>query len=326
MSRGIREDVKSELIATAEKSCCAYPFLSGAIRGAGELSFTLKGFALEFRLTDERFAEKLKTIVNSVLNESFIVEKTLIDVGYGRNKEEYFTLRIPAEPAEGLLEKCGIVKNRCELLDYIPENIIKKNCCKRAYLRGLYLSCGSLTVPDEINEWTVKKTRGGYSVVFNLNSGLVLNSVIDLLAQCAQIDREKILVRKDGSVIYVKNSSAVSSILAAMGSATGVLGLEEIMLERQMKNDLNRAQNFDMANINKLLGASMKQCEDIRLIEDNIGLDSLPDALAETCRIRTEYPDLNLEELGKKFNPPKSKSCINHRLRKIAEIADGYRK
>ena len=99
------------------------------------------------------------------------------------------------------------------------------------------------------------------------------------------------------------------------------MSLQEIVLERQMKNNINRANNFDLANIDKSVNASEKQINDIKYIDGKIGIDSLPPALAETCRMRLAYPDVGLEALGALFEPPISKSCINHRMRKLASIA-----
>lgn len=326
MNVGIYKKVTAELAALEEKPCCIRAFLSGAIRGAGELIFTVNGFALEFRHTDEGFVNKLSKLITVLCEEQFDVETTEIDMGDYRGKDRYFVLRLPSESAAALLSECNIVKNKCELVASVPRELIGKKCCQRAYLRGLFLSCGHLNLPMTGDLSDAKKTKGGYSVTFNLNSDMVIDRVRRLLAKCADIDEGKVHLREGANVLYIKTADAVSATLAALGSQTGVLAIEGIMAERQLKNDLNRKMNFDIANIDKQLSAGMKQCRDIKLIEDEIGLAAIPEPLREVCIIRLENPEANLEELGRMCNPPLSKSCINHRLRKIAQIADEYKK
>ena len=321
MRKTVSEVVRRDIVDRKEKSCCKTAFLSGAIRGAGELSFTLKGFALSFRHTDKSFIDKVCALVNELTGESFIAETSYVDLGFA--KGDYVTLAIPAEVASTVLESCCIVRNRIELVDELPAELVGKRCCKGAYLRGLFLSCGYLGVPDEISDWHGGKTRSGYSLEFNLNSDIVLSGIKKLIAKAAQLEEGKILVKKRGSGLYIKNADSVGAVIAALGSNGGVLALNGIIAERQMKNDVNRANNFDLANIDKSLSASEKQLKMIELIEETIGIDNLPKALGETCRMKQKYPNAGLEELGKLFEPPVSKSCINHRMRKLGEIADG---
>lgn len=320
MSRAIYEEIKSELICYEEKSCCEYAFISGAIRGAGELNFTMKGFSLTFRHTEQGLMDKIRDMVNRLYLENLTTEKTYIDMGYA--KGDFYTLSIPVEIAAELLEKCGVVRNRCELIDVLPTELTGRICCKKAYLRGLFLSCGYLAVPEEISDWHGGKTKSGYSLEFNLNSDIVIKSVIRLIIKAAKLEEKSVLTRKKGSVVYIKNAEAIVAVLTAMGSAVGVLKFHEIMAERQMKNDVNRANNFDLANIDKALSASEKQISDIEKLDREIGIDNLPFALAETCRMRLAYPDAGLAELGSKFTPPIGKSCINHRMRKLAAMAN----
>ena len=319
MSRKVFDEVRRELLAQEEKGCCARAFLSGAIRGAGELGFTFKGFALIFRHFDREFVEKLCRVVNELAGENFVVEKTYVDSGL--TKGDVYELSVPAETSVGLLEECEIVRSRCELVTRLPQSIVGKKCCRRAYLGGLFLSCGYLGVPDQISDWRGGKSRCGYSLEFKLNSDIVIEPIKRLLERTAILEENTVFTRKRGSVIYIKSAEAISRVLVAMGSNSGVLALQEIITERQMKNDVNRANNFDLANIDKSLGASERQLRDIKRIDGTIGVDALPPALAETCRMRLAYPDVGLEELGRLFDPPVSKSCINHRMRKLSSIA-----
>ncbi len=323
MSRKIIDEVKRELLAEEIGGCCSYAFLSGAIRGAGELGFTFKGFALTFRHDDRAFVEKISSVIEKTFGEKFIVEETYIDMAI--KKGTTYVLAIPAETAVGILERCEIVRSRCELVSTLPRTLVGRKCCQKAYLAGLFLSCGYLGVPDQINEWTGGKSRCGYSLEYKLNSDIIMEPIKKLIKKAAFLEDNSVLTRKRGSVIYVKNAEAIAKVLTATGSNVGVMSLQEIVLERQMKNRINRVNNFDLANIDKSVNASEKQINDIKYIDRKIGIDSLPPALAETCRMRLAYPDAGLEELGKAFDPPISKSCINHRMRKLASIATEIR-
>lgn len=319
MSKKVFDEVRKELLSLDISDCCVRAFLSGAIRGAGELSFTFKGFALTFRHDDREFVAKLADLINAMYNESFSVEETYIDMAI--KKGTTFVLSIPAETAVGLLEECEIVRSRCELVTTLPRTLIGKKCCGKAYLAGLFLSCGYLGVPDQIDVWRGGKSRCGYSLEYKLNSDIVLEPIKRLIEKTAYIEPDSVFTRKRGSIIYVKSAEAITKLLVATGSTAGALALQEIVLERQMKNDVNRANNFDLANIDKALSASEKQIDDIKYIDAKIGIDSLPPALAETCKMRLANPYVGLEALGKMFEPPVSKSCINHRMRKLASLA-----
>ncbi len=313
------DEVKKELLAADIDETVAYSFLSGAIRGAGELSFTTKGFALTFRHSDREFAEKILCALSKICDEKFKVEETYRDIAIVKKTE--YVVAIPCEYAVDILERCEIVRSRCELVTTLPPSICGKSTQRKAYLKGLFLSCGYLGVPEEINDWRGGKSKGGYLLEFKLNSAIVMEPIKKLLEKTAMLNSGTALTRNRGSVLYVKKADAISRILVAMGSNSGVLYLQEIITERQFKNDVNRANNFDLANIDKTVSASERQIKEIEYIDSKIGLDSLPPILCETCRMRLTYPTAKLEELGRLFSPPISKSCINHRLRKISAIA-----
>ena len=311
--------VRNELVAIKEREGDFAAFISGVIRGAGELVFTFKGFGLTIRHADEGFVKKTVEIINNLTGEKYEYYDSFLDLGY--SKKTFFTLNVPVESAASLLEKCAVVRNRCELIDEIPAELVKTSGAKKAYLRGLFLACGYLGVPQEIDEWVKVKTRSGYSMEFNLNSSIVIEDVKKLLTKVAKLDKDAVRIRTKSNVVYVRNSDALGACLTAIGSVKGTLALNEIIAERQMKNDINRVNNFDLANIDKSLSASEKQLEDIATIEEVMGLDRLPPQLRDTCYMRRKYPDAGLEELGTLFVPPVGKSGINHRMRRIAEIA-----
>ena len=135
----------------------------------------------------------------------------------------------------------------------------------------------------------------------------------------------KIVQRKKYYVVYVKEGSMIVDTLNVMEAYVSLMNLENIRILKEMRNSVNRKVNCETANINKTVSAAVKQVADIEYIRDHAGLDSLPDGLCEMAQIRLEYPDASLKELGMLLSPQVGKSGVNHRLRKISNIASELR-
>ena len=129
----------------------------------------------------------------------------------------------------------------------------------------------------------------------------------------------KVVSRKKHEVVYVKEGAQIVEILGLMGANVSLMNLENVRILKEMRNSVNRKVNCETANINKTVNAAVKQTEDIAFIRDTIGLERLPDNLEEIARIRLEYPQASLKELGMFLTPPVGKSGVNHRLRRIGQ-------
>ena len=137
--------------------------------------------------------------------------------------------------------------------------------------------------------------------------------------------RAKIVSRKNHFVVYLKEGSQIVDVLNVMGAHKSLMDLENVRIVKEMRNSVNRKVNCETANISKMINASVKQIEDIEYIEKTIGLSNLPDVLGEMANVRLEHPDTPLKELGEYLSTPIGKSGVNHRLRRISEIADKLR-
>ena len=135
----------------------------------------------------------------------------------------------------------------------------------------------------------------------------------------------KIVERKNHYVVYLKDGSQIVDMLNVMEAYVSLMNLENVRILKEMRNSVNRKVNCETANIGKTVNAAVKQIADIELIRDRVGLDNLPDNLREMALLRLEYPEAALKELGKYLEPPVGKSGVNHRLRKLGEIADKLR-
>ena len=147
---------------------------------------------------------------------------------------------------------------------------------------------------------------------------------IQSLLTAYEIDA-KIVIRKKHYVVYVKEGSQIVELLGLMGAHISLMQLENVRIVKEMRNSVNRRVNCETANITKTVTAATRQIEDIIYIRDHYGLENLPEPLSQMAEVRLENPDAPLKELGEYLDPPVGKSGVNHRLRKLSELADRIR-
>ena len=190
--------------------------------------------------------------------------------------------------------------------------ITRNSCCKRAFLRDSFLCIGSISDPNK-----------GYHLEFVCdyeNQALRLQEIIESFDIEARIVR-----RKKYFVLYVKEGSGIVDLLNIMEAPVSLMNLENLRIVKEMRNSINRRVNCEVANITKTVNAAAKQIEDITYIRDFYGFNRLQENLREMAEVRLEHPDATLLELGKYLDPPVGKSGVNHRLRKLSELADKLR-
>ena len=190
--------------------------------------------------------------------------------------------------------------------------LIKNSCCARAYLRGAFLSIGSMSDPEK-----------SYHLEFVCSRRAQAEQLIRIIREF-QIDAKSIR-RKRYYVVYIKEGTGIVDLLNVMGAHIALMNLENLRIVKEMRNSINRRVNCETANISKTVNAASKQIEDILLIREKYGFDNLPDNLRQMAEIRLEYPDAALKELGGYLEPAVGKSGVNHRLRRLSEIADRIR-
>ena len=190
--------------------------------------------------------------------------------------------------------------------------LIKNSCCQRAFLRGAFLSVGSMSDPQK-----------GYHLEFVCSDEAKAEQLRSVM-QGFDLDA-KIVLRKKYHVVYLKEGSCIVDLLNICEAHKALMDFENLRILKEMRNSVNRRVNCETANITKTVNAATRQIEDIEYIRDYYGFRNLPDNLREIAEIRLEYPDAPLKELGNYLNPPVGKSGVNHRLRKISELADRIR-
>ena len=185
-------------------------------------------------------------------------------------------------------------------------------CCKRAYIRGAFLAAGSMSDPGKSYHFEI--------VCDTESKASHLRDIINSFDMDA-----KIVPRKKTFIVYLKEGAQIVDILNIMEAHVALMELENVRILKEMRNTVNRKVNCETANINKTVSAAVRQIEDISYIKETIGFDKLPEGLRDVALTRLEYPEAALKELGGLLQEPLGKSGVNHRLRKLSEIADKLR-
>lgn len=192
----------------------------------------------------------------------------------------------------------------------IPTRILNQVDKRRSFLRGAFLAAGSVNSPEKSN--------------YHLE---IYTTHEELADQIAQLMREfnlpaKIADRGSGFIIYLKRAEKIVDFMSTIGATQSMLHFEDIRIMRDMRNSVNRLVNAETANMQKTAVAANRQVMQIELIRDKIGLTVLPDKLREIAELRLAHPDESLSELGELVQgKPISKSGVNHRMRKLTQLA-----
>lgn len=190
--------------------------------------------------------------------------------------------------------------------------VIQQNCCKRAFVRGCFLASGSISDPEKFYHLEI--------VCHSEERAQRMREII------ASLELEaKVVSRKKYFVVYIKEGSQIVDILGLMEANVSLMNLENVRILKEMRNNVNRKVNCETANINKTVSASVKQMEDIKYIQKKTGLSDLAAGLKEIAVLRLDYPEATLKELGMMLSPPVGKSGVNHRLRKLSNIAEALK-
>ena len=223
----------------------------------------------------------------------------------------YFVEICDPNEIRNVLQGTKLSVNR-ETLCFDNTLVTQQSCCKRAFIRGAFLASGSISDPEK-----------GYHFEIVCPDRQKAEQLQELI-RSFQIDA-KIVLRKKSYVVYVKEGAQIVDILAVMEANVALMNLENIRILKEMRNSVNRKVNCETANINKTVSAAVKQIEDIKLMESQKAFHTLNEGLAEIAELRLQYPEATLKELGMMLNPQVGKSGVNHRLRKLSEIADELR-
>lgn len=301
---------KKELTQIDGEDCCIRAEVAAFIRMNGALSFSNKQLSLDVQTENAAIARRLYTNLKRLYPYKI---ELLVRKKMRLKKNNVYICRI-REGAKPLLRDLLILTGTFEFKNEIASKLVEDNCCKRAYLRGAFLAGGSVNNPE---------TSSYHLEIFSIYREHS-EALVDLMNEFHL--NAKSIERKNGYIAYLKEAEKISDFLGIVGAHVGLMKFEDVRIIRDMRNSVNRLVNCETANMNKTIGAAQRQVGNIKYIEQTIGLDQLPDRLQEVARLRVENQDITLKELGELVSGTTvSKSGINHRLRKIEEIANNLR-
>ena len=306
-TKRIKEELTGE---TFQSSCCKAACLSAFLRTSG--SILTRGGLIGFSFFTEN--EKVACFFNKIIKDLYGID----GVYSGKNSggKDKITCEYVGENTFGALIELGILvagENGVGVEMGVDKYLIETECCKRAYVCGAFLGGGSCTIP---NEKAAKNT--GYHLEFVFSYYETAHAFSELLAEFDII--AKLIERKKSFVVYVKSNEEIQEILTLIGAEKCSLALAETVIIKDYSNNANRKSNCDLGNINKQIEAAERQIAAINAIKETIGLEALKKELFDVCELRLSDEFLTLEEMSEKLGV--SKSCVNHRMRKIIEIAN----
>lgn len=294
-------EVKQELCRVQmEKSCCKKAELAGIAAFCG----AVRGKDFILRTENELVAHRAESLFGELLGIRPLEEA----VQRGR-KGWLYTLTITEDMGlKSTLTALGLYRSHIVKFAIDPF-LAQEDCCARAYLRGAFLGGGSVNSPKRSYHFEIETHYFGLSR--------------DLAGLFADLDFEvKTVMRKGSYVTYVKDSEKIGDILALMGATSSMMELYNAKIEKEVNNSVNRRVNCDTANLTKTVNASVLQIQSIRRLAAKKGKDAIPEHLRELADLRLAYPEASLAELGEMLSPPISKSGVNHRLKKLMELAE----
>jgi DNA-binding protein WhiA len=303
-------ETKKELTNLEVKGCCGTAELSALIRMNGSLSFSNRKLIVDIQTENAAIARRIYTLIkkNFEVQVELLVRKKM-----RLKKNNVYIVRLKEE-TKHILEELKILGDGFTFVHDIDKDLVKKKCCKRSYLRGAFLAGGSVNNPE---------TSSYHLEIFSLYKEHN-DSLCELMNTFGL--NSKTLERKKGFITYLKEAEKITEFLNIIGAHNSLLRFEDVRIVRDMRNSVNRLVNCETANLNKTIGASIRQVENIRYIDRTAGLHILPEKLREIAELRVTYQDITLKELGEMVTGGSiSKSGINHRLRKIDEIAGRLR-
>lgn len=308
-------DTKKELTQIIpEKKCCMLAEIAGFARLSGSIRL-MGGGRMNVSLTSEDPA--VSRLIKKLIQNYFDTD-TNLDIYQSsplRKGKKYRITFDDGSIGEQMLRETGLMtvkEGSNVLVEGVPSDVVRKRCCKRAYLRGAFLAGGSVSHPEKgYHTEIVCKTEYTAADIKKLMNGFDLNA--------------KVTERKGNYVVYIKESEHIVDLMNIIGAYNQLLEFENVRIVKGMRNTANRIVNCENANMDKSINTASRQIEDIKLIDSRIGLSNLPDRLRSVAALRLENPDMSLKELAALTEPPVSKSGVNHRFNKIRELADSLR-
>ncbi|WP_099202937.1 DNA-binding protein WhiA [Miniphocaeibacter massiliensis] len=296
----IKVDSKEEILAE----------LGAMFRVNGTILKNNQNLKLKFTTEINLIARRIFTEIKQIYDYDSVIE---VSKNNQLRKKSSYRIYLEGEIAQNFLFDIGLDDDPFSFMFLdVPEKLVDTKKKKKAYIRGSFLGAGSISSPEKAYHLEIITGELNYSKEFVklLNSYNILASIVE---------------RNENYVIYIKDSEMISDFLSLIEAFQNLFKFENIRVVKEIKNNVNRVMNCESANMDKTIEASLKQIEDIELIDENIGLENIDINLQEIAEIRRSNPEYSLKQIGEMLNPSVGKSGINHRFKKLRAIADKFR-
>ncbi|WP_338232072.1 DNA-binding protein WhiA [Companilactobacillus muriivasis] len=301
-------EVKQELTKLVVHPEHARVELSALLRMNGSLSIQNHHFVLTAQTENAAIARRIFSLIKQKygMESELLVRKKM-----KLKKNNQYLVRLKHDTNKVLTDLDILDESGLSINTDVPEEVLTEDQRMRSYLRGAFLATGSVNNPE-----TSRYHLEIYSLYETHNEGIAqMMNYFHLNARTTK--------RRNGYIVYLKEAEKIADFLQVIGATNSMLKFEDIRIVRDMRNSVNRLVNCENANINKTVAAAERQIENIKHLQATVGLDSLPDKLREIAVLRLENPEVSLKELGDMVpSGAISKSGINHRLRKLNELAE----
>ncbi|EAK9251387.1 DNA-binding protein WhiA [Listeria monocytogenes] len=303
-------ETKKELTHMDVSDSDAKVELAAFIRMNGAISFSSQLVIMDVQTENAAIARRMYQLLKDLYE---VPIELLVRRKMKLKKNNVYIVRLKSG-TRGILEDLRILEPPMTFTKSIDRGFVKKRSAKRAYLRGAFLASGSVNNPE-----TSSYHLEIFSVYEEHNE-----AICDLMNQFDLNART--LERKNGFITYLKEAEKITEFLSIIGATSALLHFEDVRIMRDMRNSVNRLVNCETANLNKTINAAVRQIDNIKYIQSTVGLEALPERLREIAALRIANEDVTLKELGEMLTTGQvSKSGINHRLRKLDQIAERLR-
>lgn len=313
-----KEYAHNELLGVLPlKKCCKTAFLSALSKCTGSIEIVRKRVNLCLQLETYEQGLRVVELFKSLYLAEFEISLEKAKSGV-RSGLQICAVQVPVGFSKQALSDFGLMNSDdngyTAFVEGIPQNLIRTECCKKSYFKGLFLARGSVYVPSTSTD---AEKKDGYHFELQLDDALFAEDVMEMLSDLRINTRMS--DRGEHKLIYVKDKDEIVKILSILDLSDSAMKLQSIIDERETANSLNRAVICETANLDKTFTAASKHLLAIGELKNRDEFDGLPENLKSTANARAMYPEATLQELADVLGV--TKSCLNHRLRKIVELA-----
>ena len=296
-------DVKNELARLpVSDACCLNAELSGLLRMGGSIIVKNYSMGIDFSTENAALARRVLQLVKS--NFQLPIEVVATRSKRLKKNNRYLVRIVPGKDTQKVMELLGVVGD-----EEGDKNLFKTNCCRKSFLRGVFLAGGS-----------VSKPTGDYHLEIVSQSEELAKLILKAMKSLSIIG--KITDRKADYIVYIKEADAIITFLSLIGAHGALLQFENVRILKDMRNHVNRVVNCETANLEKTVKAAVKQIAAIEYIDEAMGLNKLTPGLKEAAQLRLDNPEANLSELAGMASGNVGKAGMNHRFRKLTQLAE----